>query len=183
MCSTNPETPLDYRTMVPRFEDINDELDNIDEKFCEIDEDITQQFEWARKATNCGNIKSLTRDMLMKPKITKETLAEQLLYELSVMKTARSLLCQADKTITNVYEECNAHKTKIMELQNDMSQSKNEQLNEVSSTVQNEMKIYCDIVKKSCKKAAVSPEKLKNIVKTVAEEEDRSKNLVVFGMK
>ena len=45
------------------------------------------------------------------------------------------------------------------------------------------MKSYCDIVKKSCKKAAVSPEQLKNIVKTVAEEEDRSKNIVVFGLK
>jgi hypothetical protein len=50
------ETPLEYRLMVPRFEGINDELDFMDTKFCEIDEDITEKFEWARKAANCGNI-------------------------------------------------------------------------------------------------------------------------------
>ena len=43
------------------------------------------------------------------------------------------------------------------------------------------MTSYCKIAKKSCKKADVSPEKLKGIVKTVAEEEDRSKKLVVFS--
>ena len=98
MGSTNVETPLDYKIMVPRFEDMNDELDFIDEKLCDIDDDIKGHFEWARKETNCENIKTLTRDMLMKPKITKEKLAEQLLSVLATLKLSRSLMFQADET-------------------------------------------------------------------------------------
>ena len=45
------------------------------------------------------------------------------------------------------------------------------------------MKSYCDIVKKSCKKAVVTHEKLTKAIKTVAEEEDRGKNLMVLGSK
>jgi hypothetical protein len=173
MGSIDVTTPLEYNMMVPRFENINEELQYMDTTFCKIDEDITEQFEWACKTTNCGNIKALTRDMLMEPKVTREKLADQLLSVLSILKAARSLLCQADKTIANVHVECNAHKTKIIELQNDMLQIKNEQINQVLSTVQNETKSYCDIAKKFCKKTAVSPEKLKTIVKIVAEEELR----------
>ena len=92
MGSTDAETPLAYRMMVPRFEDMNDELDFIDQQFCDIDADITDQFEWARKAANCGNIKTLTRAMLMKPKITKETLADQLLYALTILNLILSTL-------------------------------------------------------------------------------------------
>ena len=59
--STNFETPLDYRMKVPRFEDMNDELDFIDQQFCDVDDDIRGHFEWARKETNCENISTLTR--------------------------------------------------------------------------------------------------------------------------
>ena len=57
-----------------------------------------------------------------------------------------------------------------------------EQITQFSSTVQTEMKSYCDIVKKNCEKSAVSAEQLKSVVKSVAEEEDRKSNLIVFGL-
>ena len=68
-------------------------------------------------------------------------------------------------------------------MQEEVISVKNEQLQSVSTTVQSEMKSYCNIVKKSCKKAAVTQEKLTKAIKTVAEEKDRGKNLMVFGLK
>ena len=57
-----------------------------------------------------------------------------------------------------------------------------EQIGEFSSTVQTEMKRYCDIVKKNCEKSVVSPEKVENVINSVAEGEDRKSNLIVFGL-
>jgi hypothetical protein len=46
MGCTDAKTPPEYRLMVLRFEDMNDELHFVDLKFCEIDEDIRDRFEW-----------------------------------------------------------------------------------------------------------------------------------------
>ena len=44
--------------------------------------------------------------------------SSELLSVLATLKFSRSLLFQADKMINNVYQGCNAYKTKIIELQN-----------------------------------------------------------------
>ena len=46
-------------------------------------------------------------------------------------------------------------------------------------TVQTNMKNYYDIVEENCRKSAVSPEKLKSVIESVAEEDD----LIVFENK
>ena len=174
---------LDYDNLTPRFEDINSELDYMDYNFFSLDQEITDIFDQTCKEVGCESRNNLTRDMLLKPKIKKEKIVDWLMYSFSILKKSRAVLFQADKAISNVFKECNADKKQIIKLQNDIIQMKTDQLEQVSSTVKCEMKSYCDIVKKSCKKAAVSPEKLKDIVKSVAEEDDKSKNLIVFGVK
>ncbi len=174
---------MDYKLAMPRFEDLSDAHDFMDGEFFDLDDGIVDAFQLTCQEINCGSINNMKLEMLMKPKIKKDALANWLFNAFDLLKRSRLALRTADNTIDNLRKEICADKTTITTLQNEIIQSKTEQLNQVSSTVQREMKSYCDIVKENCKKTAVSPQKLKDIVKTVSEEEDRSKNLVVFGFK
>ena len=100
----------------------------------------------------------------------------------TVLAHYRQAMKPAADTIEKLYKNTIADKSEIIKLQDAVIRQNSEQIKELSSTVQTEMKSYCDIVKKSCKKSAVSPEKLKSVVKSVAEEEDRKSNLIVFGL-
>jgi hypothetical protein len=70
-------------------------------------------------------------------------------------------------------------------LQKQVIQSKNDQLNVVQETVQTEMKrSWADIAKNNTNQSKVVTAKvLKEAVKAVNEEEGRSKNLIVYGVK
>ena len=81
-------------------------------------------------------------------------------------------------TVEKLYESEFADKSEIIRLQEEVIKKNSEQIREFSSTFQTEMKSYCDIVKKNCDKSGVSPEKLKNVIKSFSEEEDRKSNLI-----
>ena len=53
----------------------------------------------------------------------------------------------------------------------------------VQETMQSEMKSYSSALTENSPPAIISPETLKNLVQAVVEEEDRSKNLMLFGLK
>ena len=78
----------------------------------------------------------------------------------------------------------------VIKLQGELLESKSEQLKSVQTavqttvkdTVQAEIRSYSDVVKKT-DSAAFTPETLKKVFKNVVEEEDRSRNLMVFGLE
>ena len=53
----------------------------------------------------------------------------------------------------------------------------------VKSTVQETMKSYSSALTEKSTPAIISPEILKKVVQAVVEEEDRSKNIMLFGLK
>ena len=57
-----------------------------------------------------------------------------------------------------------------------------EELKSVQTTVQSEMKSYSSVLSKTCS-AALSQRKLQSAVKLAAEKEDRSRNVVIYGVK
>ena len=69
---------------------------------------------------------------------------------------------------------------KIIELQNKLIKKKDEELN-VVNTVSSELKSYSSVLRESCS-AALEPRKIVSAVRKVAEREDRSKNVIVFGV-
>ena len=92
-----------------------------------------------------------------------------------------------------VYEECpelRAEKIKdqrtIIELQEEVIKKKEEELKavkeSVESTVKCEIKSYTSAVTKTCA-AALAPRKLTAAIKTVAENEDRKRNVIIYGIK
>ncbi|KAL5249829.1 hypothetical protein ACHWQZ_G018601 [Mnemiopsis leidyi] len=66
----------------------------------------------------------------------------------------------------------------------DLKKSALNKLNKVKETVQNEMKSWADVVKKSDKQTRqLTAKSVKEAVKAVNEEEERSKNLIVYGVQ
>ena len=92
-----------------------------------------------------------------------------------------------------VYEECQqlkAEKIKdqstIIELQEEVIKKKEEELKavkeSVESTVKCEIKSCASAVTNTCV-AALTPRKLTAAIKTVAENEDRKRNIIIYGIK
>ncbi|KAL5246883.1 hypothetical protein ACHWQZ_G018926 [Mnemiopsis leidyi] len=76
----------------------------------------------------------------------------------------------------------NELKSKVMDSQNQLLLRQQEDLVSVKDTVQNEMKSWADVVKKSDKQTRqLTAKSVKEAVKAVNEEEERSKNLIVYG--
>ena len=73
----------------------------------------------------------------------------------------------------------------IIELQQKLIQKKDEELGAVKSTVQStvqtELKSYSSVLKTTCSRA-LGPRRMQAAMKSVAEAEDRSKNLIVYGL-
>ena len=124
--------------------------------------------EWFKAEKSCINFKMMMGDWLI-----------ELSKSLSL---ANGLLKLANSTITKLQSLAIEDKEAIVKLKDEIIATKNEQLKSVSTTVQSEMKTCADLFKKSCKKATVTQEKLTKAIKTVAEEEDRGKNLMIFGL-
>ena len=69
----------------------------------------------------------------------------------------------------------------IIHLQNQLVEKKDEEINSMKSTVQTELKSYSSALSQSCK-AAVAPKKIEAAVKRVSDKEDRSRNVIIYGV-
>ena len=70
----------------------------------------------------------------------------------------------------------------IIALQEKLIEKKDSELGDVNQVVKSELKSYSSIVQKSCKEA-LAPRKMTTAIRKAAVEEDRSKNLIVYGMR
>ena len=70
---------------------------------------------------------------------------------------------------------------KIIQLQSELIDKKNEELGSVKDTVETELKSYSSVLKESCS-AALTPQKIASAVKQVNAQEDRSRNVITFGL-
>ena len=70
---------------------------------------------------------------------------------------------------------------KIIQLQSELIDKKNEELGSVKDTVETELKSYSSVLKESCS-AALTPQKIASAVKQVNAQEDRNRNVIIFGL-
>ena len=74
---------------------------------------------------------------------------------------------------------------KVISLQDELLAEKNRTIDKlvgsVQSTVQEELKTYANVVKKSCS-ASLAPARIQAAMRKVSNEEDRSRNLIVYGL-
>ena len=117
--------------------------------------------------------------------IKKEQLAEWLYTAFYLLDRCclplMGLAAKQNGQLEKLKDEKITDQEKIIELQNQVIEKKDAELNVVKDTVSSELKSYSSVLRESCS-AALEPQKIASAVRKVAEGEDRSKNVIVFGV-
>lgn len=122
---------------------------------------------------------------------TKPVLARWLAEARDIMCRQRDMMETMKQIIELQKTEALGDKETVIRLQSELLEHRDEQLKSlqttveaaVTSTVQTEIRGYSDAVKKGSRATVYSKETLKTVLKSVVAEEDRSRNLVVYGLK
>ncbi|KAL5268986.1 hypothetical protein ACHWQZ_G002719 [Mnemiopsis leidyi] len=119
---------------------------------------------------------------LNKHSVTKAQMAEFLFTAVYLLDhCCLPLMSSATSQIETLQEEKISDQKTIINLQQDLISKKNEELGEVSKTVEAGLKTYSSALQQSCT-TALSPRNIAAAVKTVTQEEGRSRELVLFGV-
>lgn len=175
----------------------NEYLDLMDENMCEnmlFEHSYVKQIEAAKDSIFndiCKVAKAPTHQLIRAQyldvrTITKAQLADWLetvvcildTFTLPVLSCAGSVI----RDLSAVKDEKIADQKTIINLQEKLIQKKEDNLKTVSTTVKNEMQSYSSAVKISCAHA-LAPKKIKTAMKKAVDEQDRSRNLIIYGMK
>lgn len=99
-------------------------------------------------------------------------------YAVPVLNSGSSL----PEEISNLKDEKISDQKSIIDLQQKLIAKKDEDMKTVTTAVKNEMKSYSSVVRKSCAEA-LAPKKIKTAIRKAADEQDRGKNLIIYGLK
>ena len=128
------------------------------------------------KATNVSSVADLNQKVLS-DKLNKGPLSEYLSSFVKLLDSSLDLCKGAAGSIDEM-------KTKVMDTQSQLIDRKKEELGRVNETVKTELKSWVDIVKKDNKQnRQLTTKSVKEAVKTVNQEEERSRNLIIYGVK
>ncbi len=148
----------------------------------------TKWFEETMKTVKVTKEQDLTSDRFNSSTITKITLAKWLDSARDIMIRQADIISQMQDAIEMQKTDSLDDKATIIKLQSDLIQSKENQLlslqtavqETVQTTVQQEVKSYSAAVVSA---PAISAESLKQAVKNAISEEDRTKNVMIFGLQ
>ena len=183
--------PLSNQYIDVMDDDMCEELETFDPLYVgQILDSRNKIFDAMCKETGCSQYDQLRSYMFDTRSITKTMLAEWL------ETVCRILDAYAEPVLTaacNMTKEVGALKNsriedqkKIIELQEELIKKKDLELDsvksEVRSTVQTEVQSFSSVLKTTCTKA-LAPRKMQAALKTAAEVEDKSRNLIVFGVQ
>ena len=144
------------------------------------------------------NVKSrseITADKLLSSRITRGTMGNMLAKARSLMQRQIEVITNFKDIIDLMKTEALIDKSKVIATQCKLLDCQDSQLKSVKSTVestvaavqnsvQHEIKLYSDAVNsKSSSETVVTEESLKKAVRSAIEDEDRTKNLIIFGLK
>ena len=128
------------------------------------------------------NPQKLTPEVLNKNTVVKAQMAEWLCTAIHLLdRCCLPLMSSARKTIENLQEEKICEQKDMIDLQKKLIRKKDEELGIVSQTVEKELKSYSSALQQSCS-TALSPTNIATAVKKIVKEEDRNKEVVVFGV-
>jgi hypothetical protein len=138
------------------------------------------------KATNQSEVADLQHCVMARKGINKDKLCVWLETACGILNLfcTPALGC-AQKRIDHLTEELISHQKTIIDLQEKLIEKKDEELGAVKTavqtTVQSEMNSYSSVLRKTCNEA-LAPRRMQAAMKSVAVDEDRSKNLIVYGL-
>ena len=127
--------------------------------------------------------KNLSPSTLNKNSVSKAQMAEFLFTAVYLLDhCCLPLMSSATSQLETLQTEKISNQKTIIDMQQDLISKKNEELGEVTKSVEAGLiKTYSSALQQSCTKA-LSPSNIAAAVKTVTQEEDRSKELVLLGV-
>ena len=157
------------------------------DSFKDAAEDMTIWIEELMETMKCKSSREFTVERLMNK--NKETLAKLLLKGYAVASSYQEEFENARRQVENMKSELIESQRKVVKLQRDQLDIQAEQLKSMSTVVDNAVekgiRTYSQAVSESLPQPApgLSEENLKRVVKEAVSGEDRSKNIMVFGLK
>lgn len=156
----------------------------------ELDSVEAAQRQWideAKMELKCTEEDNLTADLFARP--NKPVLCRWLGEARDIMCRQREMIESLKEVIGTLKTEALGDKSTVINLQGELLERKEEQLASLQTAVRTsvqdvktEILTYSDALKMSTTAAAITPGAFKTVVKEVIAEEDRSKNLMVFGL-
>ena len=140
--------------------------------------------------TKCKKIEEVSEESFKKQGIRKPQLAELLETALWLVSKqhdmVRDLRAANDLLKTELLES----QSKVIEIQDELLKCNREKFQSLETTVkstvqdtmQSEIKSYSSALAEKAQPAVISPDVLKKVVQAVVDEEDRSKNIMLFGL-
>ena len=161
------------------------------EYLIDLEDELQHWYKNVLETTKYEKIDEISEEIFINPSIKKGKLAELLGDVFSTVEKqnemVRDLRAANDLLKTELLES----QSTVIKIQSEQWKCNREQFlflqttvkSTVQETMQSEMKSYSSALTEKSPPAIISPETLKKVVQAVVEEEDRSKNLVLFGLK
>ena len=138
------------------------------------------------KASDVEDFTDLRAVKLNKRTVSKDKLCEWLESLCCILDSyCAPVLASASElpdSINKLKDEKISDQKTIIELQRKLIDKKDDELGTVKSVVKSQMESYSSVLKSTCSKA-LAPTKMKAAMKRVADDEDRSRNLIIYGLK
>jgi hypothetical protein len=150
-----------------------------------IDVDIKETLTEALKLSKCFDPWKVSADDLMKHG-KKAELAECVESMAAVLAMCRDMMKGALGDLDDLKSQQISLQKQIIDQQSELLKCKDEQLDSVQATVKTEMRSYADHAAKNWPQQSaevVTPDQVKQAVKVAVQEEDRTRSLMMFGVK
>ena len=180
-----------YKYIMEDMESLLESLSRHLGDFKDASEDVTTLFSQISKASNCDSDIDFSVEKFKKP--TKDVLATCLFSAYQNIKCYMRNFLEISNDVVELKSHLIKSQNSVIKLQAELLEVNSKQLDSVQTavktavqdTVQTEMKTYSQAVAKaspSNSPPTFTTENLKKVVQNVVAEEDRSRNVVVFGL-
>ncbi len=140
---------------------------------------------------NCHDEEEMTAERFKR--LNKDVLAGWLVDFIGDVKRHRDLMRDLRSDLDNVKTELIASQSSVIRLQTELLENKSNQLKTVQSAVQNtvqetvhaEIRSYSEVLTDSvaAQNSTFSAHNLKKVVRDIVDQEDRSRNIMIFELK
>ena len=131
---------------------------------------------------DCGEL--VDKGMFDDRNVTKATLSGWLVTALEVLNHTKWNMSRGNEVMHRLKNEKINDLETIIGLQKEVITKQNSELSDVvQETLKKEMKSYSDTVKKNFPAPAITPKQIKSVVREAVALEDRSKNVMIFGLE
>ncbi len=180
------------RTFLGKFAELNSHValgdmlgDHFDE-FSEASDELVSWIEELKETMNCKNEFEFSVEKFMRS--NKDTMAKCLLTVCKTVEAYQASFKSAKGQVENLKSELIESQRTVVKLQQDLLDVKSEEIKSMSTVVdtavQKGIQTYSEVTQSLTTSApGFTAEKLKKVVQEAVADEDRSRNIVVFGME